>query len=124
MTHQHPENAATVVVNCQRCKQPFTARVADRKRGWGKFCSKSCKAIKQTQKTGWSGPGSGPRPGGKGRYPRHDGMSPMKHKFCYTCGAPAINGVYTNDRDRPIEWGCALHHDTSHPFSSDALGQW
>ena len=23
------------------------ARVADRKRGWGKFCSKSCKAVKQ-----------------------------------------------------------------------------
>lgn len=28
------------------------ARVADRKRGWGKFCSKSCKAIRQTQRTG------------------------------------------------------------------------
>lgn len=25
------------------------ARVADRKRGWGKFCSKSCKATKQTR---------------------------------------------------------------------------
>jgi len=39
---------ATVVVQCGRCKEPFTARVADRKRGWGKFCSKRCKAIKQT----------------------------------------------------------------------------
>lgn len=28
------------------------ARVADRKRGWGRFCSKSCKAIKQEQRTG------------------------------------------------------------------------
>lgn len=33
-------------------KQPFVARVADRKRGWGKFCSKSCKAIKQEARTG------------------------------------------------------------------------
>jgi len=47
---------ATVVVKCKRCREPFSARVADRKRGWGKFCSKSCKAIKQTQKTGISGP--------------------------------------------------------------------
>lgn len=43
---------ATVTVKCERCKQPFTARVADRKRGWGRFCSKSCKAIKQEQRTG------------------------------------------------------------------------
>lgn len=42
----------TVKVKCQRCKQPFMARVADRKRGWGRFCSKSCKAIKQVQTHG------------------------------------------------------------------------
>ncbi len=46
-----------VRVKCARCKEPFMARVADRKRGWGKFCSKSCKAIKQTQLTGYAGPG-------------------------------------------------------------------
>ena len=34
---------ATVEVKCN-CGTMFTARVADRKRGWGKFCSKSCKA--------------------------------------------------------------------------------
>ena len=28
------------------------ARVADRKRGWGKFCSKSCKAKEQENRTG------------------------------------------------------------------------
>ena len=52
----YERNAATVVVKCARCKGPFTARVADRNRGWGKFCSKSCKAIKQTQRTGYAGP--------------------------------------------------------------------
>jgi len=120
MTHSHPLGAKTVQVKCQRCGVEFTARTADRARGWGKFCSKSCKAIRQTQKTGWSGPGSGPRPGRS--YPRHDGISEMKHKVCDTCGAPAINGVYTNDPDRPIEWGCILHHDTT-PITA-AHGQW
>lgn len=41
-----------VEVKCERCKTSFMARVADRKRGWGKFCSKSCKAIKQERQTG------------------------------------------------------------------------
>lgn len=39
--------AEYVEVKCKRCKEPFMARVADRKRGWGKYCSKSCKAIRQ-----------------------------------------------------------------------------
>lgn len=43
---------STVQVNCARCGDPFAARVADRKRGWGRYCSKSCKAIKQEQRTG------------------------------------------------------------------------
>lgn len=52
MAHQHPIGAKTVVVNCQRCQLPFTDRVADRKRGSEKFCSKSCTAIRQTERTG------------------------------------------------------------------------
>ena len=36
------------VVKCARCGVKFTARIADLKCGWGKFCSKRCKAIKQT----------------------------------------------------------------------------
>jgi endogenous inhibitor of DNA gyrase (YacG/DUF329 family) len=43
---------AMQTVKCKRCQQPFQARVADIRRGWGKFCSKSCKAIKQEQRTG------------------------------------------------------------------------
>jgi len=37
---------------CKTCGDPFLARVADRARGWARYCSKSCKAIKQTQRTG------------------------------------------------------------------------
>lgn len=44
--------AATEIYKCARCGDPFRARTADRKRGWARFCSKSCKAIRQTQRTG------------------------------------------------------------------------
>lgn len=39
-------------VKCLSCNGLFMARVSDRKRGWGKFCSKRCKAIKQEGRTG------------------------------------------------------------------------
>lgn len=44
--------ASTATYKCKNCGDPFTARTADRKRGWAKFCSKSCKAKKQTRDTG------------------------------------------------------------------------
>lgn len=37
---------------CACCGDPFTARTADRKRGWARYCSKSCKAKKQEARTG------------------------------------------------------------------------
>lgn len=49
--------ASTATYKCKRCGDPFTARTADRARGWARFCSKSCKAIRQTQRTGYAGPG-------------------------------------------------------------------
>lgn len=48
--------ASMTTVKCAKCKTEFEARTADVKRGWGKFCSKSCKAFKQTSDTGVSGP--------------------------------------------------------------------
>lgn len=42
----------TITVSCKTCRNPFTARVADRKRGWARFCSKSCKARWQESRTG------------------------------------------------------------------------
>lgn len=42
---------ATVEVDF-RCGVKFLARVADRKRGWGKYCNKRCNAIHQEQRTG------------------------------------------------------------------------
>ena len=94
---------AMVTVNCARCKKPFEARVADRKRGWGKFCSKSCKAIKQTQRTGYAGP-------------QHSA-----NYSCSECGDPARKYIGAGQ----IEYLCA-HHAAAwvHPVSSDGLGQW
>jgi hypothetical protein len=46
------KGTSTATYKCKRCGDPFVARTADRKRGWARFCSKSCKAIRQTQKTG------------------------------------------------------------------------
>ena len=37
-----------VTINCERCGKPKQVREADRKRGWGRFCSKRCKAVKQS----------------------------------------------------------------------------
>lgn len=37
---------------CENCGGTFEARTADVKRGWARFCSKSCKAIKQEKRTG------------------------------------------------------------------------
>jgi hypothetical protein len=34
------------------CGKPFTAKAADVARGWGLFCSKSCKGIEQESRTG------------------------------------------------------------------------
>lgn len=35
-----------------RCGNVFQVRAADVARGWGKFCSKSCKAKEQEKRTG------------------------------------------------------------------------
>lgn len=37
---------------CLWCRRPFTARLADHKRGWARYCSKRCKASHQEARTG------------------------------------------------------------------------
>lgn len=43
--------SSTAQYKCLNCKGLFTARTADRARGWARFCSKSCKATKQENRT-------------------------------------------------------------------------
>lgn len=43
---------ATVTKNCACCGKEMQVRSADVARGWGRFCSKSCKASHQERRTG------------------------------------------------------------------------
>lgn len=38
--------------DCENCGKKIRVRKADVKRGWGRFCSKSCKALEQEGRTG------------------------------------------------------------------------
>lgn len=42
-----PVYGKKVDVECEWCARDFQVRVADRNRGWGRFCSRSCKATHQ-----------------------------------------------------------------------------
>ncbi len=42
----------TYVCANRLCGCEFQARTADRARGWARFCSKRCKAVKQEMQTG------------------------------------------------------------------------
>lgn len=130
---------ATIEKTCANCKTPMTVRLADHKRGWGKFCSKSCKAKKQTAVTGIAGPhykaegrtvqqmASGSFAKSKLKHGRHPRRDPAEGKFCSTCGCPAVVGFQTNfDNDGQnertpsggyIEWQCEQHYDDTHPFA-------
>lgn len=41
-----------VTVCCEWCRKTIKVRAADRRRGWGRFCSKRCKAMEQEKRTG------------------------------------------------------------------------
>lgn len=45
-----PAKAFIVDVNCAVCDAEFKAKAADRRRGWGRFCSKKCSALSRRKK--------------------------------------------------------------------------
>ena len=47
MTDTNAPRGKTIQKKCATCGDTMTVRLADHERGWGKFCSKSCKAKKQ-----------------------------------------------------------------------------
>ena len=47
-----------VTKDCEQCGKIMQARQADINRGWGRFCSKSCKAKKQTKRQSYKPRGS------------------------------------------------------------------
>lgn len=68
---------ATIEVGCAWCKKQFSARVADRNRGWAKFCSKKCKAAEQENRTGQY------RSWASRQCAKLDGNSDRKHAYVF-----------------------------------------
>ena len=114
---------------CMSCKNEIHVRVADHKRGWGNYCSKSCKAKRQTKLTGIAGPDYRASSmkvvqmqNGKYSKSKFSGISGncLQGKFCYKCGCPATYAIRTNfiNEDSPngIEYMCDLHYDDTHIF--------
>jgi hypothetical protein len=83
---------------CKCCKKDFKARAADVKRGWGFYCSKSCKAKVQEKKNGQYK-----------AYLNGRGVSNLH---------PERLKYYSNS-GMTTTW----YEDDTHPFSSEALGQ-
>lgn len=126
--------ASMTTVKCT-CGTEFQARTADVKRGWGMFCSKSCKAKKQTKDTGISGPhykASGrtvnQMKNGKFAKSRFSGGNKLPDsitkdrcgspKECF-CGATATYFVQSGFGHNGWEGMCEDHIDDAHPFDSD-----
>lgn len=85
---------------CRNCGGSFTARVADRARGWARYCSKRCKAVFQTRATGRGAP---------------------RAYYCSQCGETARKYVGAGQ----LEYLCERHAaEWCHPHSSEGLGQW
>ena len=85
---------------CKCCNKDFQARAADVARGWGLFCSKSCKAKIQEKKNG-------------------------QYK-AYLNGRGVSNLHPERLKDYSIEMNdneWLENFDDTHPFSSEALGQ-
>lgn len=78
---------------CKCCKKDFIARSVDVKRGWGLYCSKSCKAKIQEKKIN-------------------------QHK-AYLNGY-VISNLHP---ERLKDYNRSGYFDDTHPFSSEALGQ-
>lgn len=91
--------------NCKHCKSSISVRMSDHKRGWGNFCDKSCKAKYQEKHNGQYS-----------AYMNGRGVSNLH---------PERLKEYAVDNSDPYWITPALNYDDdTHPFTSEALGQW
>lgn len=95
---------ATIDKKCKHCKSDITVRLADHNRGWGNFCNKSCKAKFQENRNGQYA-----------AYMNGRGVSNLH---------PERLKEYSRRRDWDEYDDYDDTEDDTHPFSSDALGQW
>lgn len=100
--------AAMTDRKCKCCGLVFSARVADVNRGWAQYCSKSCKARVQERKNGQHA-----------AYRNGRGVSnlhPERLKDYET-----DNKWFDDSDPHNPQW---RESNDTHPFSSEALGQW
>lgn len=95
---------ATIDKKCKHCKSDITVRLADHNRGWGNFCNKSCKAKFQEKRNGQYS-----------AYKNGRGVSNLH---------PERLKEYSRSKDWDEYDDYDDTEDDTHPFSSDALGQW
>lgn len=97
--------ATMVDKKCKCCGDDMQVRAADVARGWGLYCSKRCKAVVQERKNGQHR-----------AYRQGRGVSNLH---------PERLKDYAMDCSDPYFESPLLHDDDdTHPFSSEALGQW
>jgi hypothetical protein len=90
--------AVMVDKKCACCKIAIKVRAADVARGWGKYCSKSCKAKVQEKKNG------------------------QHRAYIEGRGVSNLHPERLKQYDSRSDYEKYL--DELHPFSSEALGQW
>ncbi len=128
---------STTNIACANCGKIFAARTADVKRGWGIYCSKSCKASKQTRDTNISGPdyrASGCNVGQmiNGQYAKSQFKEQSSGKRWFPTNVAyeewddeVINGDVKYSKRHQCWLVCDDGDDPlidSHPFDSDAAG--
>lgn len=121
-------------IKCANCNNTFEARTADVNRGWGKFCSKSCKASKQTKLTGITGPhykaaGRTVEQMQNGNYAKSKFKDKKRWFRSSIAFEPWDEEVENGDAKYSHKHGCWLVRDNgddpfidAHPFDSDAAG--
>lgn len=108
---------------CLRCGAVFMAKQAEIRRGWGKYCSRSCSTLT----TGL--------PGQKTSYwYKKRALERNRFKFnarrrlygavkrglvvkgvCAVCGSEDVHGHHTDySRALDVTWLCRLHHEQAH----------
>lgn len=99
--------ANMIKCKCATCKKEMEVRVADRKRGWGRFCSKSCKAVKQERRNGQHK-----------AYLQGRGVSNL-HPERMRKYDPYL--IYIDQHGNEVRDTVAEYHDSIHPFSEEAF---
>ena len=99
---------ATIDKKCKHCKSDITVRLADHNRGWGNFCNKKCKASYQEKRNGQYA-----------AYMNGRGVSNLHPERLKDYDS---DGYWDDSDPFNVEW--REDNDDSHPFSSEALGQW